>query len=154
MVKGAAGVLHTPGAPAVSVAGMPVPSGGSSSPVLPSMSGAGTTQASSPHAPAGTLAVALGDMWIKAPVAGAKAGRVTFTVNNEGQMTHWFGIMRTPVVLKAGALIAKPVASSPQLNPGQSATVTATLAPGSYQLVCLMPGHYSAGQHLAFTVRG
>jgi uncharacterized cupredoxin-like copper-binding protein len=154
MVKGAAGVLHTPGAPAVTATGMPVPTGGSSSPVLPSMSGASSAQASTLHAPAGTLAVTLGDMWVKAPVAAAKAGKVTFTVTNEGQMTHWFGIMKAPVVLHQGQFAAKPLGSSPQLNPGQSATVTATLAPGSYQLVCLMPGHYSAGQHVALTVTG
>jgi uncharacterized cupredoxin-like copper-binding protein len=67
-------------------------------------------------------------------------------------MTHWFGIMKAPVALNHGDLSAKPIASSPQLNPRQSATVTATLAPGRYELVCLMPGHYAAGQHLAFTV--
>jgi uncharacterized cupredoxin-like copper-binding protein len=30
--------------------------------------------------------------------------------------------------------------------------VTATLAAGTYELACLMPGHYSAGQHETFTV--
>jgi uncharacterized cupredoxin-like copper-binding protein len=28
----------------------------------------------------------------------------------------------------------------------------ADLTPGHYEFVCFMPGHYAAGQHLAFTV--
>ena len=39
------------------------------------------------------------------------------------------------------------------LSGGQSQTLTANLKPGRYELVCHMPGHYAAGQHMAFTVR-
>jgi uncharacterized cupredoxin-like copper-binding protein len=153
MMKGPAGVLRAGNAPAPTVSG-PAPSGGSTKPVLPSMvpqKGAGTMQAM-PAAPAGQLAAAMGDMWIKAPVTTAKAGKVTFHVTNQGEMTHWFAIMKSPVALNQGNFTAKPLAESPQLNPGQTATVTAHLPAGSYELVCLMPGHYAAGQHLAFTV--
>jgi uncharacterized cupredoxin-like copper-binding protein len=156
MVKGAAGVLHTAGAPLPKAApGTPVPTGGSPTPVWPSMV---KTTSMSPAAsvsqmPAGQLAASLGDMWIKAPVTTAKAGKVTFDVTNQGQMTHQFAIVKTPVQL-SGAVPAKPLAQSPQLNPGDHATVSATLAAGSYELVCLMPGHYGAGQHMAFTVTG
>ena len=157
MVKGAAGVLRAGDAPLPkTVPGTPVPTGGSTKPVLPSMvhtSGAAAAQ-SAPAVPAGELGVTLGDMWVKAPVAQAKAGKVTFAVSNRGQMTHWFGIMKAPVVLRNGDFTQKAIAESAQLNPGQSATVTASLAPGRYELVCLMPGHYGAGQHLAFTVSG
>ena len=46
------------------------------------------------------------------------------------------------------------IAKSAELSPGASAILTATLAPGSDELVRLMPGHYAAGQHLAFAVTG
>ena len=36
---------------------------------------------------------------------------------------------------------------------GQCETVSADLEPGSYELVCFMPGHYAAGQKLPFTVK-
>lgn len=157
MVKGDAGLLRAGHAPVPPVTG-PAPSGGRASAVLPSMissmSSANSAQAAAPQAPTGTLAVTLGDMWVKAPVVSTKAGKVSFFVTNQGQMTHWFGIMKAPVVLSQGSFTAKPLASSAQLNPGQSGTVSATLAPGRYELVCLMPGHYGAGQHLTFTVTG
>ncbi|HSC04053.1 MAG TPA: cupredoxin domain-containing protein [Solirubrobacteraceae bacterium] len=157
MVKGGAGILRGGNAPIPPVTG-DAPSGGSTKPVLPSMvpqsASTSSSQTSAAQAPAGQLAVTLGDMWVKAPVVSVKAGKVTFAVSNQGQMTHWFGIMKAPVALKGGAFTAKALAQSAQLNPGQTATVAANLAPGSYELVCLMPGHYGAGQHIPFTVTG
>jgi uncharacterized cupredoxin-like copper-binding protein len=157
MVKGAAGVLHTVGAPKGAPV-TPAPSGGSLKPVWPSMvkstsmSSAGSASAAA--VPAGELAASMGDMWIKAPVATAKAGKVTFSVTNNGQMTHQVAIMKAPVTLNGAIPAGKPLAESGQLNPGDNATVSAALAAGKYELVCLMPGHYGAGQHLAFTVTG
>jgi uncharacterized cupredoxin-like copper-binding protein len=179
MVKGAAGMLHTPGAPPPKGA-PPVPTGGSSQPVLPStiagmlqqhsMSSAGmasltgTGQAGSggsaasgaAAAPAGAVSTTMGEMWIRSSASSHPAGKVTFAVSNQGQMPHWFAIAKAPVKLDSGGTPAASsiVAKSAELSPGASATVTATLAPGSYELVCLMPGHYSAGQHAAFTVTG
>ena len=158
MVKGGAGVLHAGDAPLPkAVPGTPVPTGGSTKPVLPSMvpsrTAAGSSQAEL-QAPAGELPVVLGDMFLKTSVTTARAGNVSFYVSNKGQMTHWFGIMKAPVVLAQGNFTAKPLAESAQLSPGQSATVSANLPAGKYELVCLMPGHYGAGQHLAFTVTG
>lgn len=155
MTKGAAGILHTVGAPAPTGV-PPAPTGGSNSATLPSASTHMTAGAAPVAAdvPAGTIAITMGDMWIRAASTAAKAGKVTFTVTNKGQMDHWLGIMRSPVVLKQGMLESAAVlAKSPQLSPGQSATVSATLTPGTYELVCLMPGHYNAGQHETFTVR-
>lgn len=157
MVKGAAGVLRAGNAPLPkAVPGAPVPTGGSTSPVLPSSEPkTSTTGASSraPVTPAGALSVTLGEMYVHAPTS-AKAGKVTFQVTNQGQMTHQFGIIKAPATVSGGMLSSKPLAESGQLAPGQSVTVTSSLAPGSYQLVCLMPGHYAGGQHEAFTVTG
>jgi uncharacterized cupredoxin-like copper-binding protein len=52
-------------------------------------------------------------------------------------------------MLVENALLAK----GPELNGGESGTETADLKPGSYELVCHLPGHYAAGQKLTFTVR-
>jgi len=157
MVKGAAGVLHTAGAPKGEPV-TPAPTGGSTKPVWPSMvkttSMRQMSSSAGPAAPAGTLAASMGDMWIKAPVTTATAGRVSFSVTNQGQMTHQFAIVKAPVKLRGASIAGQTLAESPQLNPGDHATVSATLAAGSYELVCLMPGHYAAGQHLGFTVTG
>ena len=95
----------------------------------------------------------LGDMWIKFPVASAKAGKVSFQVRNSGATMRQFAIVKAPAQLKAG-VPSDALAGSPQLMGDQSATVSATLKAGSYVLVCLMPGHYQAGQHIPFTVTG
>jgi uncharacterized cupredoxin-like copper-binding protein len=39
-----------------------------------------------------------------------------------------------------------------ELNPGQSGSLTVTLAPGKYVLVCNVPGHYGAGMWAEFDV--
>jgi nitrite reductase (NO-forming) len=129
MAKGAAGMFHT--------AGAPVPK-------------APAAAASAPAATGG-IAVTLGDMWVKSPVATAKAGKVTFSVKNTGATMHQFAIVKAPAQLAAGVPTGT-LAKSPQLMGGQSATVSATLKPGSYELVCIMPGHYQAGQHIPFKV--
>jgi uncharacterized cupredoxin-like copper-binding protein len=36
--------------------------------------------------------------------------------------------------------------------PGASGWLTITLAPGQYELVCNLPGHYTAGMHTQLTV--
>ncbi len=152
MTKGAAGVLHTPGAPTPPVTGA-TPTGGSTNPVPAKMSSGASTASIS--APAGTIGAEMGDMWLRASATTAKAGTVKFAVKNSGQMDHWFAIMRAPVALHGGMLDNSAViAKSKQLGPGQSQLVTAHLAAGTYELVCLMPGHYSAGQHQTFTVSG
>ena len=40
-----------------------------------------------------------------------------------------------------------------ELGAGETDTITADLGSGAYELVCLLPGHYGAGQKLAFEVR-
>jgi uncharacterized cupredoxin-like copper-binding protein len=175
MTKGAAGMLHTTGAPAPKGA-PPWPAGGSSQPVLPSMiagmgqqgeassagmaASMGTGQAqgagssSGAAAPAGAVTATMGDMWIHANASSHAAGKVSFSVSNQGQMPHWFAIARAPVAVDSSGTPTGVVARSAELSPGTSAVVTATLAPGSYELVCLMPGHYAAGQHTPFEVTG
>jgi uncharacterized cupredoxin-like copper-binding protein len=45
------------------------------------------------------------------------------------------------------------VAKGKELAAGAGETVTAQLKAGSYELVCFLPGHYAAGQKLAFQVK-
>ncbi len=134
MVKGAAGILHTAGAP------MP------KAPPKP----AAAKQAAGP----GGVAVTFGDMWVRANTASVKAGKVTFNVANQGQTMHGFAIVPAPAKVSGGMVDESTfVASGEHLQPGASGTVTANLKPGSYELICHMPGHYAAGQHMAFQVK-
>jgi uncharacterized cupredoxin-like copper-binding protein len=136
-VKGAIGVLKTAHAPA----------------------GAGHDMGGSSHsmpaeAAKGDVNVTLGDMWVKADKPEIKAGKVTFAVKNEGGTVHGLAIAPTPVQQSGGMLDTSALTDQgKQLQGGESETVTWDLEPGAYELVCFMPGHYAAGQKLAFTVK-
>jgi nitrite reductase (NO-forming) len=140
MVKGAAGILHTTGAPKVAPAPAAAP-------------------AAKAKAPAGEMAgmthiqATLGEMFVKADTTTAKAGTVMFNVQNTGATVHGLAIVRAPAKAPGGMLDDSTfIAKGRDLAPGASDMVTATLKPGRYELVCFMPGHYAAGQRLAFTV--
>jgi uncharacterized cupredoxin-like copper-binding protein len=131
MVKGAAGILHTTGAPKVAPPAAAEPAAAGSADVN----------------------VTLGDMWVKSSAPSVKAGTVTFGIKNAGATMHGFAIARTPVKLVGSELDESALlAEGKHLNGGESETVSAKLTPGKYELVCHVPGHYMAGQKLAFTV--
>jgi uncharacterized cupredoxin-like copper-binding protein len=138
MVKGAAGILHTAGAP------MPA---GAESAAKPAAGHAGMAMG------AGAVDVALGDMFVKPSSPTAKSGQVTFNVANTGGTMHQFAIGKAPLTM-AGAEPAPAAAltKGKMLGAGQKETVSAKLTPGKYVLYCLMSGHYAAGQKIDFTV--
>jgi uncharacterized cupredoxin-like copper-binding protein len=134
MVKGAMGVLATPGAP----------KGGGGHDMS-------EHAAAEPAAGAADVNVTLGDMWVKSDKASVKAGEVTFAVKNEGKTMHGMAMALTPVDA-AGPAEDALLAHGKQLAAGATDLITADLKPGSYELVCFLPGHYAAGQKLAFEV--
>ena len=137
MVKGAGGILHTSGAP------MP-----------PKPAAVPAADTASPHAMAGAVKVALGEMFVKPDKTTAKAGEVMFDVQNTGATTHGLAIVKVPAAVKGGMLEESTfLAKGKDLAGGEGGDmVTATLKPGSYELVCFIPGHYAAGQRSDFTV--
>jgi uncharacterized cupredoxin-like copper-binding protein len=109
-------------------------------------------------APAHRIGISLREYTIAASSAVGAAGRVRFDVRNAGTMPHEFVVIRTPK--PAGSLLKGTTADETgnvgetgDLEPGQTKTVAFTLKPGHYALICNLPGHYMAGQHLDFTVR-
>ena len=95
-----------------------------------------------------------GDMWIKSTTPSVKAGKVTFNVKNAGATMHGLSIVPAPAKVSGGSVVeSSTVAHGATLAGGQSETLSANLKPGRYELVCHMPGHYAAGQHIPFTVR-
>jgi uncharacterized cupredoxin-like copper-binding protein len=69
-------------------------------------------------------------------------GTVTFSMTNTGQIQHNFDVLG----LKNDAGVG------PFLNPGDHATMTVTLAPGSYQYQCDEAGHAAMGMMGSLTV--
>lgn len=137
MAKGAAGILHTSGAPLpkVPAASVPVQHDASSD---------------------GHVTVTMGEMWIKADLTTTPPGKIEFHVSNTGATMHAFAIVKAPAKVSGGSVDESTfLARTPDLAAGQSAkALHVRLEPGSYELICYVPGHYMAGQHMPFTVSG
>lgn len=92
------------------------------------------------------------------------AGEVTFEVANEGTIGHEFLVLRTDVPsgsipLEGDAFSEEESSLSvldeiPEFPAGTTESLTLTLEPGAYQIVCNLSGHYAAGMHAPFTVTG
>ncbi len=91
------------------------------------------------------------------------AGELTFEGVNDGTMTHEFEILRVPDGVDANALpqdgttvpadeLLEPVDEVEDIAPGTSATLSLDLEPGTYAVICNLPGHYANGMHTTFTV--
>jgi uncharacterized cupredoxin-like copper-binding protein len=84
---------------------------------------------------------------------------VTFNVKNDGNVPHEFVVLRTDK--PAGSLLKGAEADETgnvgeigHLAPGGPAkSLTLNLKPGHYALICNLPGHYRAGQHVDFSVK-
>jgi FtsP/CotA-like multicopper oxidase with cupredoxin domain len=135
MVKGAAGILHTTGAPKVTP------------PPAPQAAHAQSASGADVNA-------TLGEMFVKTDTTSLKAGHVHIAVKNTGATTHGLAIVAEPAKVSGGMLDESSLlAKGKELAPGDSETVMAELKPGRYEFVCFMPGHYAAGQKLPFVVK-
>ncbi len=87
----------------------------------------------------GTVAVSEKEWTITFPSSSIKAGKVTFVVKNEGAIEHNFVIENAGVEVDA-------------IQPGQSKQVTVDLKPGTFNVLCNIPGHAEAGMKTTLTV--
>jgi uncharacterized cupredoxin-like copper-binding protein len=109
------------------------------------------------------VTVTLRDDGIDLSDATPAAGSLTFEGINEGTATHEFEVFGVPEGVDADALpVEDGVAAADEMltvidevediAPGTSARLTVNLEPGTYALICNLPGHYGAGMHRTFTV--
>jgi uncharacterized cupredoxin-like copper-binding protein len=108
--------------------------------------------------PAGSIGVTLNEFTVTPIPATAKAGSVTFSIRNAGNIKHEFVVIKTPKpaanLLKGGeADETGNVGEVGDVPSGSSKTLRLKLAAGHYALICNLPGHYLSGQHADFTVR-
>ena len=121
----------------------------------------GPVATAEPTLAAGTVGVSLKDDFTVTPsVATTEAGAITFSVTNDGSILHNFRIIRTDLAPddlptdsgKADESQLDVVGSLPELDGGENQELPLDLEPGSYVLICNVPGHYSGGMRVAFTV--
>ncbi|MDQ3953335.1 MAG: plastocyanin/azurin family copper-binding protein [Actinomycetota bacterium] len=100
----------------------------------------------------GGLEVVLGE-WAVTPEAEAiRPGRVTFVVHNRGTMGHGFEIELEGDSSGPGSGDLFE-AEGEVLEPGESARMTVTLPPGTYEIECLVDGHDDMGMEGVLEVR-
>ena len=146
---------------------------GSSGPVAPHSSGlvvsVSLTDSGGPMGE-GTGPMHPGAMGLKADRATVPHGIVTFTVTNAGAVNHEMVILPLAAsetvgtrpfdgeakIDEAGSLgeasRSGGEGSGDGIEPGASGQVTVTLAPGQYELVCNLMGHYVSGMYSKLTV--
>jgi uncharacterized cupredoxin-like copper-binding protein len=98
-----------------------------------------TQQTTTTEAKATTVKVTETEFKIALPSTRLEAGRITFDVQNAGNIPHDLAI--------------KGMKEKTKLIPaGASDKLTVTLKPGTYQLWCTVTGHEAAGMKLSITV--
>lgn len=111
--------------------------------------------------PTATVKVSLGEWFVKPDKPSVAAGSIEFEVTNDGTVEHEFVVVKTDAApdklpVKGGKVDEEKAGESPgeieDLAPGKTESATMKLEPGKYVLICNLPGHYSNGQRVAFTV--
>jgi uncharacterized cupredoxin-like copper-binding protein len=87
----------------------------------------------------------------------AKAGVVSFKVGNSATIRHELVVIRTDAKagklrIKNGRAVEKGSLGEVELNGGGAKTLTLTLKPGHYVLICNVGSHYLKGMRKDFTV--
>jgi uncharacterized cupredoxin-like copper-binding protein len=127
---------------------------------------AGAQATPKPDSGAGAKAAAKVKVTLGAPTefkltatpAGVKAGSVTFLVTNKGKIVHEMVVVplptgQTKLATKNGRAVQKgALGEAHEMAAGKSKTLTVTLEPGKYQLVCNLPGHFAGGMFANFKV--
>ena len=140
-------------------------------PALLLLAGVGCSTSSTPPKAAtptagGTIGIGLNQWSITPTAAKVSAGSVTFNVDNQGNITHEFVVLRTDTAaaaIKVGTFEDEPdridedhagtnVGETGDLTAGAMKAITINLTPGHYVFVCNLSGHYQQGMHTDFTV--
>ncbi|MGH2671470.1 MAG: hypothetical protein ACRDHC_00680 [Actinomycetota bacterium] len=111
-----------------------------------------------------TVSATLADYSITLDSSSAPAGDLTFEVTNDAGQVHEFVVLKTDLaqdalptddagdVDEAGDPGIELVDEIEDIEGGATPTLSVTLDPGSYVLICNLPGHYALGMHAGFSV--
>ncbi len=114
--------------------------------------------------PAGETAVKVdlargGEFKLVPQVTSAPAGRVAFTVTNDGTMTHEMVVVPEPsggpkALAKADGTAdeAGALGETSDVPPGTTKSFSVDMKAGKYVLLCNLPGHFAGGMYAEFTV--
>jgi uncharacterized cupredoxin-like copper-binding protein len=96
----------------------------------------------------------------------APAGKITITAPNKGQISHELVLIHTDLPVNKLPLVSAGVEVNedsfgeanlpgeiPDVEPGDTGTLTVTLPAGRYVVLCNIEGHYKAGMVGTLTVQ-
>ncbi len=122
----------------------------------------GNTDVSATAATSNDITGSVKEWEVDTDATAAEAGTVDFTVTNEGTIGHEFLIVKTDIApgeipiegdhFPEDADGIEVIDEIGQFAMGTTESLTVTLEPGSYQLVCNLPGHYGNGMFIGFDV--
>ncbi len=121
--------------------------------------GSSSTAPATPAPLGHAVKASLTEMKITDSVDTVAAGKVKFTVINDGAVTHEYVVLKTPTlaaklpVSGGRASEAGNVGETGDLPAGQTKTLTLDLKPGHYAIICNLPGHYLGGMYTDLTVK-
>jgi plastocyanin len=136
----------------------PAPSGAKAA-TTPPASGTATASAAATEVAGHRTTVSMTEFAFKPRALSASAGKLRVTAANDGHAEHELVLIRTTrpagTLPTAGgrASEAGTVGEIGEQQPGQSASHTFTLDPGTYVYICNVPGHYAAGMRGTLTVK-
>jgi uncharacterized cupredoxin-like copper-binding protein len=109
----------------------------------------------------GDVSVTLRDFEISLPGTTVPTGNVTFDVVNQGPSTHELEVFFVPAGVDPNTIqVSAGVADTSALTavdevedvaPSTTAKLSVALNPGTYLLICNLPGHFEQGMHVAVT---
>ena len=111
-----------------------------------------TAAAAASGGPSTTINATEKDFAIAIDNSSVPAGSVTFKVSNQGPSPHNVGVTKQSDSSKAG-VTGPVIKDSDTIDPGKTTSVTMDLQPGTYNVVCTVPGHVQLGMIVALTVK-
>jgi plastocyanin len=100
--------------------------------------------------PGGVVRVTLDDYAIAPQEVSVRSGRVELVARNVGRVTH---NLRVEVPAGDPEEQAKPLATTPTAQPGQTVRATVRLRPGTYRMRCSLANHDDLGMYGTILVR-
>ena len=114
------------------------------------------------EAPASNATIQMGEFFFKPKDVTVSSGKVTITAPNIGKAEHELVLLKTnvdPANLKTekdGEVIEEDYSGPgeiPDVESGETGKTTLNLKPGTYAMICNLPGHYKAGMYGSVTVK-
>jgi uncharacterized cupredoxin-like copper-binding protein len=123
---------------------------------------AGTSTQQGGQGTVSNVTIQMGEYFFKPKDVSVPAGKVAITAPNKGKVEHELVLLKTDVdpgklkTEKDGEVNEDAYSGPgeiPDVESGETGKTTLNLKPGTYAMICNVPGHYKAGMYGHVTVK-